>query len=79
MKDFEKLLESGLLDEETTSALKEAVDAKVNARLEESKDVLREEFVRRYEHDKKVMVEAADKMFNEHLSTELNDDRNQRP
>lgn len=71
MKDFEKLLESGLLDEETTSAIKEAIDAKVNERLEESKENLREEFVRRYEHEKKVMIEAADAMFNEHLTREL--------
>lgn len=71
MKDFDKLLESGLLDEETTSALKEAIDTKVEERLEESKENLREEFVRRYEHDKKVMIEAADNMFNEHLTREI--------
>lgn len=65
--NFEKLLESGLLDEETTKVLKEALEAKVSERLEESKEALREEFVRRYEHDKRVMVEAADNMFNEHL------------
>ncbi len=71
--NFEKLLESGLLDEETTKVLKEALEAKVKERLEESKEALREEFVRRYEHDKRVMVEAADNMFNEHLQKEISE------
>ena len=71
MKDFEKLLESGLLDEETSKALTDALDTKVQEKIEESKESLREEFVQRYEYDKKVMVEAADKMFNEGLEAEL--------
>ncbi len=71
MAEFEKLLESGLLDEETKAALQEAIDNKVASRVEEEKDNLREEFARRYEHDKKVMVEAADKMFSETLEKEL--------
>lgn len=69
--NFEKLLEGGLLDEETSKALKEAINTKVEERLEEEKEKLREEFVQRYEHDKKVMVEAADKMFNENFDKEI--------
>lgn len=71
MKEFEKLLESGLLDEETKNALQEAIDKKVNEKIEESKDKLREDFAKRYEHDKAVMIEAADKMFSETMEKEL--------
>jgi len=79
MKDFEKLLESGLLDEEAVTVLREALEAKVSERLEESKEELREEFALKYEHNKKVMIEAADSMFNDHLRSnlkEINEEKN---
>ena len=78
MSDFKKLLESDLLDEETKKALSEAIEHKVEERLAEAKEELRMDFARRYEHDKKVMVEAADKMFTEVLDAkvaELNEEK----
>ena len=80
MNEFDKLLESGLLDEETKSALKEALDNRIKVKLTEEKDKLRDEFARRYEHDKKVMIEAADNMFTETVRkelTELHEEREQ--
>lgn len=78
MSDFSKLLKSGLLDEETTKALQEAVDAKVAEKLEEEKENLREEFARKASHDKTVMVEAADKMFNDTINEEIQELRAER-
>ena len=71
MAKIQDLFESGLLDEETKEALQEAWDARLIEAREEVATELREEFVKRYEHDKLVMVEAADKMFEETLHKEL--------
>lgn len=73
MSDFTKLLETGLLDEATTKSLQEAFDQKLNEKLEVERENLREEFANRYEHDKKLMVEAADKFFNDALKEHLVD------
>ena len=63
-----KLVESGAISEDTQKAIQEAWDSKVK----ENKDVvgaeLREEFAKRYEHDKSNMIEAIDKMMTEKLS-----------
>ena len=71
MNDFSKLLKNGLLDEATSKALKEAFDAQVAEKLEEERENLREEFARKSSHDKSVMIEAADKMFNDTLNEEI--------
>ena len=73
MAKIQDLFESGLLDEETKEALQEVWDARLVEAREEIATELREEFVKRYEHDKLVMVEAADKMFEETLHKELNE------
>lgn len=73
MAKIQDLFESGLLDDETKEALQEAWDSKLLETREELLTELREEFVKRYEHDKLVMVEAADKMFAETLQKELNE------
>ena len=66
-----KLVESGAISEDTQKAIQEAWDSKVK----ENKDVvgaeLREEFAKRYEHDKANMIEAIDKMMTEKLSEEI--------
>jgi len=59
------LLESGLINEETSQAINEAWESKLNEAREQVRAELREEFAQRYEHDKNVMVEA----LNEIVST----------
>ena len=65
------LLESGIINEETSVAINEAWESKLNEAREQVRAELREEFAQRYEHDKDVMVEALDRMMTESLSTEI--------
>lgn len=65
------LLESGMINEETRTAINEAWEAKLTEAREQIKAELREEFAGRYQHDKQVMVEAMDRMLTESLQTEL--------
>jgi len=65
------LLESGLINEETSTALNEAWESKLNEAREQVRAELRDEFAQRYEHDKNVMVEALDKMVTDGLSAEI--------
>jgi hypothetical protein len=65
------LLESGIINEETSQAINEAWESKLNEAKEQVRAELREEFAQRYEHDKDIMVEALDKMVTESLSTEI--------
>jgi len=67
------LLDSGIINEETQTALNEAWESKLNEARETIRAELREEFAGRYEHDKSVMVEALDKMVTENLTAELNE------
>ena len=66
-----KLVESGAISEDTQKAIQDAWESKIK----ENKDVvgaeLREEFAKRYEHDKANMIEAIDKMMTEKLSEEI--------
>ena len=50
------LLESGLVNGETAQAINEAWEAKLSEAREQVRSELREEFARKYEHDKNVMV-----------------------
>ena len=65
------LLDSGIINEDTRQAISEAWEAKLSEAKEQVRAELREEFARRYEHDKGVIVEALDKMVTESLTTEL--------
>ena len=65
------LLDSGIINEETRNAISEAWEAKLVEAREQVRAELREEFASRYEHDKKVMVEALDKMVTESLTAEI--------
>jgi len=65
------LLESGLINEDTSIALNEAWEAKLNEAREQVRAELREEFAQRYEHDRSVMVEALDKMVTDSLTAEI--------
>jgi hypothetical protein len=65
------LLDSGIINEETQTAINEAWESKLNEAREAVRAELREEFATRYEHDKNQMVEALDKMVTESLTAEL--------
>ncbi len=65
------LLDSGIINEDTRTAINEAWETKLNEAREQIRAELREEMAQRYEHDKTVMVEALDKMVTENLSTEI--------
>ena len=65
------LLDSDLVNEETRSAIAEQWEAKMNETRTQVTAELREEFAKRYEHDKSTMVEALDKMVTEGLTSEL--------
>jgi hypothetical protein len=65
------LLDSGIINEETQTAITEAWETKLSEAREELRAELREEFANRYEHDKQTMVEAVDKMVTESLAAEI--------
>ena len=71
LEAIKPLLDSGIINEETETAINEAWEAKLSEATETVRAELREEFSQRYEHDKSVMVEALDKMVNESLTKEL--------
>lgn len=71
MSNMKELFGSGVLSEEVQSTLQEAWDVKVQQLHEEVEANLREEFSQRYEHDKGLIIEAADKMISEALRKEL--------
>jgi len=66
-----KLVESGAISEDVKNSIQEAWDSKIKENKEQVGAELREEFAKRYEHDKANMIEAIDKMMNEKLSEEI--------
>ena len=65
------LLDAGIINEDTRTAINEAWETKLNEAREQVRAELRDEFATRYEHDKSVMVEALDSMVTEALSAEI--------
>ena len=65
------LLDAGIINEDTRTAINEAWETKLNEARESIRSELREEFAQRYEHDKSVMVDALDNMVTEALSAEI--------
>ena len=65
------LLDSDLVNEDTRTAIQEEWEAKMGEVRNTVTAELREEFAKRYEHDKSTMVEALDRMVTEGLTTEL--------
>jgi hypothetical protein len=65
------LVDSGIISEDTRSAITEAWDTQLTEAKEQIRAELREEFANRYAHDKQVMVEAVDRMITESLTQEL--------
>jgi hypothetical protein len=66
-----KLVESGAISEDVQKSIQEAWDSKIKENKETVGAELREEFAKRYEHDKANMIEAIDKMMGEKLSEEI--------
>ena len=71
LNSIKPLLDSELVNEDTRIAIQEEWEEKLNETREEVKSELREEFSRRYEHDKDVMVEAIDRMVTDGLRAEI--------
>ena len=71
MFDISKLVESGAISEDVQKSIQEAWDSKVKENKETVGAELREEFAKRYDHDKANMIEAIDKMMTEKLSEEI--------
>jgi hypothetical protein len=65
------LLDSEFVTEEAKAEINEDWEAKIVEAKEQARAELREEFASRYEHDKKVMVEALDRMVTESLVAEV--------
>lgn len=72
------LLDNGIINEDTGRAITEAWESKLNEAREQVRAELREEFARKYEHDKTVMVEALDRMVTDGLSSEIEEFRQER-
>ena len=66
-----KLVESGAISEDVQKSIQEAWDNKIKENRDTVSAELREEFAKRYEHDKSNMIEAIDKMMTEKLSEEI--------
>ena len=71
MFDISKLVESGVVSEDVQKSIQEAWDSKIKENKETVGAELREEFAKRYDHDKANMIEAIDKMMTEKLSEEI--------
>jgi len=71
MEAIKDLLESDAITEQMASEIQEAFDAKVQENKLAVTAELREEFAKKYEHDKGVMIEAIDAMVSEKLSEEM--------
>ena len=68
---FKKLVEAGVMTEETQSVVEAALAAKIQENRDQITAQLREEFAQKYTHDKNIMVEAIDKMLSERLAAEM--------
>jgi len=66
-----KLVESGAISEDVQKGIQEAWDLKIKENREGVSAELREEFAKRYEHDKANMIEAIDNMMTDKLSEEI--------
>lgn len=68
---IKQLLDNNVINENTHTEIMEAWESKLNEAREELRIELREEFAQRYDHDKKTMVGALDKMVTEGLRSEI--------
>ena len=71
LDSLKSLFENSALSEEVRSELEEAWNAKVEENKLQATAELREEFAKKYAHDKTTMVEAIDAMLSEKLAEEI--------
>lgn len=71
MDTLRALLESDAITEQMKSEIQEAWNAKIEENRRQVTSELREEFAKKYEHDKGVMIEAIDAMIGEKLAEEM--------
>ena len=67
------LFENNVVSEEIRSDIEEAWNKKIDENKKQATAELREEFARKYEHDKQTMVESIDKMLTESLADEISE------
>lgn len=68
-----KLFENNVISGEIKESIEQAWERKINENREQVGQQLREEFARKYEHDKSVMVEAVDRMITSQLQEEISE------
>lgn len=73
MDTLRALLESDAITEQMKSEIQEAWNQKIEENRRQVTSELREEFAKKYEHDKGVMIEAIDSMIGEKLAEEMNE------
>ena len=80
LEALQKLLENNVVSEEIKTEIEESWNQKVKENKLAVTSELREEFAKKYEHDKSTMVEAIESMLEERLEAEmaeLKEDRDQ--
>jgi len=73
LEAFRGLVDSGIINEDTRKSIQEAWDAKLSEAKVEITTELREEYARKYEHDKATIVEALDTMTKDWLKSEISE------
>lgn len=68
---LKNLFETNVISEDIKAQIEEAWEARVSENRELVTSELREEFSKRYEHDRTVMVEAIDRMVTDQLAPEI--------
>jgi hypothetical protein len=67
------LFENDVVSEEIRAEIEGAWDSKIKENRQQATAELREEFAKKYEHDKSTMVEAIDAMISERLAEEISE------
>ena len=75
---LKSLFENNVVSEDIRSEIEEAWNSKIKENRLQATAELREEFARKYEHDKSIMVEAVDAMLQERLTAEIEELREDR-
>jgi len=67
------LFENDVVSEDVRAEIEEAWNTKIRENKQQATAELREEFAKKYEHDKSTMVEAIDAMLSERLAEEISE------
>lgn len=73
LEAFKGLVDSGIINEDTRKSIQEAWDNKLSEAKVNITNELREEYARKYEHDKATIVEALDTMTKDWLKAEISE------